>query len=58
MNFNNIVKHSLNSNSIYLHDYSRFRFRYYLYPVKKFQRNNKLVIDGIVGKSTWKCLLF
>lgn len=25
--------------------------------VEKYQKNNKLVIDGIIGKSSWQCLL-
>jgi peptidoglycan hydrolase-like protein with peptidoglycan-binding domain len=25
--------------------------------VKEYQKNNKLVADGIVGKCTWQCLL-
>jgi len=25
--------------------------------VKEYQKNNKLVADGIVGKGTWQCLL-
>jgi len=25
--------------------------------VKEYQKNNKLVADGIVGKDTWQCLL-